>query len=351
MSENNTKGIESDTDSENDEIDFSKQNFKQSTKEDNNNDINNITNNKENNMNKMFNQSRQNFQKFAQMTKNNKNEQSYSEKTLSKEEENLEESEEENENDNYSNKEMNNFSKNKNKSNNDKIKKVTQEKNSRKKNPLQTEKDDYNQTYSDEDDNEDYENNDNDLSEKEIENFDKNNYTGANANLNNYENRETQKLDFFNIDDFLNLDVNSEVKELLNDMRKFTPNRNILILDTKIKPFIPNYVPSIGEVDAFIKINRPDNKLEELGLDYVDEPAINGIDPSIFSLELAYKLKSKIPDSYKIKNIEEAHKNPKMIQNWIDNLENLHKETSSNFIDYSNKMPDLESLMQVIKIN
>ena len=49
-----------------------------------------------------------------------------------------------------------------------------------------------------------------------------------------------------------------------------------------MKPYIQNYVPSIGEVDAFIKINRPDNKIEDLGLDYNDEPTINGIDPSIF---------------------------------------------------------------------
>ena len=41
-------------------------------------------------MNKLFNQSRQNFEKFAQMAKNNNIDQSYSEKTLSKEEENFE---------------------------------------------------------------------------------------------------------------------------------------------------------------------------------------------------------------------------------------------------------------------
>jgi len=329
MSENKTKEIESDTDSENEEKNFNNNNQKDNQTNINNNNNNN---NNQNNINKMFNQSRQNFEKFAQMAKNNNVDQSYSEKTLSKEEEYLDESQEDN--DNYSNKETNNFSNKKNNQSNDKRIKKTQE-NSRK-NPLQTEKDDYNETYSNENND-----NNNDLSEEEIENFDRNNYAYAN------ENKETQKLDFFNIDDFYDLDVDPEAKELLNVMKKFSPNRDILILDTKIKPFIPNYVPSIGEVDAFIKINRPDNKIEELGLDYIDEPAISGIDPSIFSLELAYKLKSKIPEGYVIKNIEEAHKNPKMIQNWIDNLENLHKESSSNHLDYSNKMPDLESLMQV----
>jgi len=37
-------------------------------------------------------------------------------------------------------------------------------------------------------------------------------------------------------------------------------------LDSKLKPFIPSYIPAIGEVDAFLKIGRPDNLPEELGL-------------------------------------------------------------------------------------
>jgi intraflagellar transport protein 46 len=130
-------------------------------------------------------------------------------------------------------------------------------------------------------------------------------------------------------------------------MKKFQPDNNILRLDTKIKPFIPNFIPSIGEVDAFIKLNRPDNKIEELGLDLIDEPTYNGIDPSVFSLELSYKLKSHIPENFIIKNIENADKNPKQIQNWINNMENLRKEVTSNFVSYSKKMPEIEDLMQV----
>jgi len=37
-------------------------------------------------------------------------------------------------------------------------------------------------------------------------------------------------------------------------------------LSSKLKPFIPGYIPAIGEVDAFLKVNRPDNLPEELGL-------------------------------------------------------------------------------------
>lgn len=37
-------------------------------------------------------------------------------------------------------------------------------------------------------------------------------------------------------------------------------------LDTKLKAFVPEYIPAIGEVDAFLKMPRPDNQPETLGL-------------------------------------------------------------------------------------
>ena len=37
-------------------------------------------------------------------------------------------------------------------------------------------------------------------------------------------------------------------------------------LQTSLKPFIPEFVPAIGEVDAYLKIPRPDMREEKLGL-------------------------------------------------------------------------------------
>lgn len=93
-------------------------------------------------------------------------------------------------------------------------------------------------------------------------------------------------------------------------------------------------------------MNRPDNQIDELGTHVIDEPITNGIDPSIFSLELAYTLKTK-PSHYNIKSIDEAEKNPTKIQNWIEQIANLHKEKVSSSINYSKPMPDIESLMQI----
>jgi len=39
-----------------------------------------------------------------------------------------------------------------------------------------------------------------------------------------------------------------------------------LELDSKLKPFVPDYFPAIGEVDAFLKMDKPDNKEENLGI-------------------------------------------------------------------------------------
>ena len=37
-------------------------------------------------------------------------------------------------------------------------------------------------------------------------------------------------------------------------------------LETHFKPFIPEYIPAVGEVDAFLKPARPDEQTEALGL-------------------------------------------------------------------------------------
>lgn len=94
-------------------------------------------------------------------------------------------------------------------------------------------------------------------------------------------------------------------------------------------------------------MGRPDNIMEELGLTVLDEPTPSGIDPSIFSLEVSYKLKSKVPSNFIVKSIEDADKNPNKIQNWVDQVSNLHKEKMSSSVSYTKQMPNIESLMQV----
>jgi intraflagellar transport protein 46 len=163
----------------------------------------------------------------------------------------------------------------------------------------------------------------------------------------------------FDFSEFYNLNTTGEVKELLQIMNKYVKTLIEIILislfrfsatevslDTKLKPFIPSYIPSIGEVDAFIKVSRPDNFPEDLGFSVIDEPIINGVDPYIFKLELIDKSKVKV-DRYEVKSVPEAEKNPKALQNWIEKITELRKTKTSSSVSYSKKMPDFESLMQV----
>jgi len=57
----------------------------------------------------------------------------------------------------------------------------------------------------------------------------------------------------------INYDIfQSEIKELFHFILRYTPQT--IELETRFKPFIPDYVPAVGDIDAFIKVQRPDGK-------------------------------------------------------------------------------------------
>jgi len=39
-----------------------------------------------------------------------------------------------------------------------------------------------------------------------------------------------------------------------------------LEIETKLKPFLPDFIPAVGDPDAFLKVDRPDAIEEKLGL-------------------------------------------------------------------------------------
>lgn len=147
----------------------------------------------------------------------------------------------------------------------------------------------------------------------------------------------------FDITEFEKLSSNSDYKGLLGFMNRFQPAT--IQLDTKLKPFIPPYIPSIGEVDTFLKIHKPDRSPEELGLTVLDEQTIEGVDPDTFILKLIYVVGKRGYVNNQISSIPLAEKNPKLIQNWIDKVADLPKMSGS--VPYTKNMPDIESLMQV----
>lgn len=88
---------------------------------------------------------------------------------------------------------------------------------------------------------------------------------------------------------YRDLPVSSEIRELFKYIERYNPQT--IQLDFKLKPFIPDYIPSIGDIDAFIKVPRPDGKPDNLGFMVVDEPSSNQSDPHV--LDLYFRTLSK----------------------------------------------------------
>lgn len=65
------------------------------------------------------------------------------------------------------------------------------------------------------------------------------------------------------------LNLDSETLDIFKYITAFVPIS--IEIETKLKPFIPDFIPAVGEVDAFLKIPRPDGKEETLGVERLDE--------------------------------------------------------------------------------
>ena len=92
-------------------------------------------------------------------------------------------------------------------------------------------------------------------------------------------------------------------------------------LKPKLKPFIQDYVPAVGEVDAFLKVPKPDATKEHLGLLQLDEPCLNQSKRSYLDLLIRqfYKGRRKNHEQ-SIHSINNAHKKQKEVAGWINDV-------------------------------
>ena len=117
-------------------------------------------------------------------------------------------------------------------------------------------------------------------------------------------------------------------------------------LETKLKPFVPDYIPSVGEVDACLKMPKPDGGKEDLGVGVLDEPAMNSEDKTVIELRYIQERNVTKAAPMDVEAIEHADKKGKDIQRWVTNVENLHKTRPPPTVNYTKQMPDIDSLMQ-----
>ncbi|KAH9403920.1 Intraflagellar transport protein 46 [Tyrophagus putrescentiae] len=173
---------------------------------------------------------------------------------------------------------------------------------------------------------------------------------GASTNGDKDEDEKTQLEGAYDPSKYESLQVPAEIKNLFSFITFYTPQ--MIEISSKLKPFIPDYIPAVGDVDAFIKIPYPDKTIENrLGLAVLDEPSINQSDAALLQLKL--KAVSKEIDSSKDSSLREtvvqSSGTAQEIDTWIENIKHLHETTArpdSVTMMSTHHKPDIEELMQ-----
>ena len=148
----------------------------------------------------------------------------------------------------------------------------------------------------------------------------------------------------YNPQQFANLPVSSEVKELFEYIQRYKPQK--IDLETKLKPFVPEYIPAVGEVDAFLKMPKPDGTKEDLGIAVLDEPALNHEDKTVLELKYVQSKNVVRAAPMDVDSIESADKKPKEIARWINSVADLHKSRPPPTVNYTKAMPEFDDLMR-----
>ena len=144
--------------------------------------------------------------------------------------------------------------------------------------------------------------------------------------------------------EYEHLTVSQEIKELFQYISRYTPQS--IQLETKLKPFNPDYIPAVGDIDAFLKVPRPDNKPVSLGLTILDEPNVKQSDPTVLDLLLRSVSKTSGVRAMKVRSIQRAAQNPKAVDNWIESIKEMHRSKPPPCVHYSKSMPKIDPLMQ-----
>ncbi|CAJ1048385.1 intraflagellar transport protein 46 homolog [Xyrichtys novacula] len=145
--------------------------------------------------------------------------------------------------------------------------------------------------------------------------------------------------------DYANLPVSSDIKELFKYITRYTPQT--VELEHSLKPFIPDFIPAVGDIDAFLKVPRPDGKEDSLGLLVLDEPSVKQSEPTVLSLWLSEESKQHgAPEMKKVTSVASPQSNPRLVDGWVDSISALHRSKPPASVQYGRAMPDIDSLMQ-----
>ncbi|XP_063231881.1 intraflagellar transport protein 46 homolog isoform X3 [Bacillus rossius redtenbacheri] len=144
--------------------------------------------------------------------------------------------------------------------------------------------------------------------------------------------------------EFDHLQVSEEIKDLFQDITRYTPQN--IELDYKLWPFIPDFIPAVGDIDAFLKVPRPDGLNDLIGLRVLDEPCARQSEPAVLHLQLRAVAKQSSAKPVVVKMVENAEKNPKAIDRWIKDIGDLHRSKPPPTVHYTKPLPDVDGLLQ-----
>jgi intraflagellar transport protein 46 len=170
----------------------------------------------------------------------------------------------------------------------------------------------------------------------------------------------------YNPREYDHLNVGPEIRELFQHIERFQPHD--IELDTTLQCFIPDYIPTVGEMFNSLTVPPPSpsyweegkeqsegkeaSKVQEaavgseFGLKVLAEPSTKQSDPTVLELQLR-ALSKKSHGEITVRSIDDAQNNPRLIDQWIENVEELHRTKPQTQIHYHYPMPDIETLMDV----
>lgn len=118
-----------------------------------------------------------------------------------------------------------------------------------------------------------------------------------------------------------------------------------------LQPFIPDFIPAVGDIDAFLKVvppktfsenSRVPEFIDRLGLDMLDEPCGEQSEPALLHM----KLRSVSTNNPRTPGPPPAiAKSSKDIEKWIAEVQALHANQPYPMVIHSKPAPDIDSLM------
>ncbi|XP_037082932.1 intraflagellar transport protein 46 homolog isoform X2 [Pollicipes pollicipes] len=144
--------------------------------------------------------------------------------------------------------------------------------------------------------------------------------------------------------DYEHLTVTPEIAQMFQFITSYTPQT--VDLENRLRPFIPDFIPAIGDIDAFIKVERPDGKADSIGLSVLDEPRAQQSDKNVLDLQLRAVAKTTTQKQTTVASVANADRNPKAVEKWIKDIGDLHRSKPAPSVHYNKPMPDIDFLMQ-----